>query len=140
MFVSLSPAQAHVPVRKGSRHEADAPDVDVRLAEEREPVHRTKADIAIPRQHSPRFTERPVRVRAMLECPDRDDPGECRIGKRKVLGVAANEIGRNASQLGATARDDEPPQGDVDSGGANPLLRDGTCEVAGAGPDIQPDA
>jgi hypothetical protein len=74
----------------------------------------------------------------MLDGTHRDDPSECRVGKRKVLGVAANEVGRNASKLRATACDDQPPQRDIDSDGANPLLRDDTREVAGSSADIEP--
>jgi hypothetical protein len=76
----------------------------------------------------------------MFERSNGQDTGERRISKRQVLGVAADEVHRDAAQLGATARDDEPAHRDVDTDSLDSLCCHSAREIARPGPDVEPSA
>jgi hypothetical protein len=138
VLVALLATPAHVSVRHATRHETDAPHVDVRLGQNGEAIDRANPDVAVRPQHTSRFTEHRLRIRAMLDRPHGRDATEGGIGEWKMLGVAANELDGNTGQLGTPARHDEPSQRDVDANGTDSTLRDDAGEIAGPRAYVEP--
>ena len=138
MLVALPGAPVYVRISPSSRDETDAPHPDMRLGQQREAIHRADVQPTAGLEHAGRLGDERVGVAAVLERAERHDALKGSIGKREVLAIAADEWRADAGALQAAARNDEPPERDVDPDHPLPAPEARKHQIGGAATDVEP--